>query len=72
MSHRASTDYPVRRGHEPGDQLRRVASAQLELMAQDVRRLTLALHDLSGRERARRGAPAQRRGPHPHADSAAA
>ncbi|GAA4983383.1 hypothetical protein [Kitasatospora paranensis] len=54
MSHRTSADHPVRRGHDPGDHLRRVAAAQMELMAEDVRRLALALHELSRREGTRR------------------
>jgi hypothetical protein len=54
MSHRTSADHPVRRGHDPGDHLRRVVAAQLELMAEDVRRLTLALHELSRSEGTRR------------------
>ncbi|MFD9124782.1 hypothetical protein [Kitasatospora sp. NPDC059571] len=54
MNHRTNPDHPVRRGHDPGDHLRRVAAAQMEMMAEDVRRLTLALHELSRHERARR------------------
>ncbi|MCG6494315.1 hypothetical protein [Kitasatospora sp. A2-31] len=53
MNHRTGADQPSRRGQDRGDRPGRAAVAQLELMAEDIRRLTLALHDLSRHERSR-------------------
>ncbi|MFE6746449.1 hypothetical protein ACFVGM_11400 [Kitasatospora purpeofusca] len=51
MTHHTSVDRPVRRGHDRGEHSPRVSAAQMALMAEDLRRLTLALHDLSRHER---------------------
>ncbi len=57
MSHRAGANRPVRRRHDLNKQPCRIAAAQMELMAEAVRRLTLALHELSLHESAPPGPP---------------